>query len=163
MPRPIVLIVGGRGTTATRLRAQLSRRGLRVRNAGDCGTALELLNEAHERASSGRGPAYGGVILDPDGAGVGANAFREMVGLEFPDVALLELPAEHAGPEDVGLLVAAVEQQIREQRGHRTDQEAEGYETPLHGYKFEDLNSRSPAMLDLFNLIRASRRPTAPC
>ena len=162
MPRPIVLIVGGRGATATRLRAQLSRRGLRVRNAADCGTALELLSEARERAAEGRGPAFGAVILDTDGAGVGAGAFRELLDHEFPGVSLQELPAEHAGPEDVGLLVAALEQEIREQRGRRSDDEAEDYETPLHGYKFEDLNSRSPAMLDLFRLIPRFAQTDSP-
>ena len=162
MPRPIVMIVGGSGATATRLRAQLSRRGLRVRSAADCGTALELLSEAQSRAAAGRGPAFGAVILDADGAGIGSGAFRELLGHEFPGVSLLELPSERAGPEDVGLLVAAVEQGMREQRSRGPDQEAEGYETPLHGYKFEDLNSRSPAMLDLFRLIPRFAQTDSP-
>jgi len=162
VPRPIVMIVGGSGATATRLRAQLSRRGMRVRSAADCGTALELLSEAASRVVPGRRSEIGAVILDVDGAGIGAGAFRELLQAEFPEVSLLELPSERAGPEDVGLLVAAVEQGLREQDTRGDDEEAEGYETPLHGYKFEDLNSRNPAMLDLFRLIPRFAQTASP-
>ena len=154
MSRPIVMVVGGAGPTAKRLKAHLARRGLRVRSVPDCGHALEALSDAEARALHGRGDTVAAVILDVAGAGVGARDFRELLQQEFPRVALLELPPDTAGPEDVGLLVAAMEQGIRESRARGgADIEAVGYETPLHGYKFEDLNSRNPRMLELFNLI----------
>ena len=162
MPRPIVMMVGGGGATAKRLKAHLSRRGLRVRSAQDCGYALEALSEAQARADAGRGSAISAVILDADGAGFGTGAFRELLANEYSSVSLLELPSERAGPEDIGLLVGAVEQGIREASERGPDEEAEGYETPLHGYKFEDLNSRSPAMLDLFRLIPRFAQTDSP-
>ncbi len=161
MPRPIVMIVGGGGPTAKRLKAHLARRGMRVRGASDCGVALETLSDAQGRADSGRGSPIGAVILDVEGAGVGAGAFREMVQQEFPSVVVLELPPDSAGPEDVGLLVAAIEQDLKDHVSP-VDDDAESYETPLHGYKFEDLNSRNPRMLDLFDLIPRFAQTDSP-
>jgi DNA-binding NtrC family response regulator len=158
LPRPVVLIVGGGGPTGQRLRAHLARRGLLVRTARDCGSADEILDlsSAHPPQSAG---GIGAVVLDVDGAGVGAGAFREFIQQEYPGILLMEMPDGQAGPEDVGLLVAAVEQglrgmSLREEAGTPgADPEAEeGFETPFHGYKFEDLNSRNPAMLELFHL-----------
>ncbi len=162
MPRPIVMIVGGGGPTAQRLKAHLTRRGMRVRKASDCGVALETLSEAQGRADSGKGAPIGAVILDVDGAGVGAGAFRELLQSEFPKTALLELPPDGAGPEDVGLLVAAVEQDLREHHPRPVDDDAESYDIPLHGYKFEDLNSRNPRMLELFDLIPRFAQTDSP-
>ncbi len=159
MPRPIVMIVGGAGTTAARLRVHLTRRGLRVRAVADCGAALEALSESESRAASDRIAA---LILDVDGAGASASAFRELLQQEYPLVAFLELPSERSGPEDVGLIVAAVQERLREQESRGADDEAEGYETPLHGYKFEDLNSRNSAMLELFRLIPRFAQTASP-
>ena len=135
---------------------------MRVRSAADCGTALEFLGEAQLRADEGRGPAVSAVLLDVEGAGVGAASFRELLQQEFPSLSLLAVPSERAGPEDVGLLVGAVEEQLREREGLSSDTQAAGYETPLHGYKFEDLNSRSPAMLDLFRVIPRFAQTDSP-
>jgi len=162
VPRPTVMIVGGGGLTAKRLKAHLTRRGMRIRNASDCGAAFETLSDAHARAQAGRGTSISAVILDVEGAGVGAAAFRELVQHEFPFVVFLELPPDHAGPEDIGLLVAAMEQDLKEQHPRPIDDDAEGYETPLHGYKFEDLNSRSPRMLELFDLIPRFAQTDSP-
>jgi DNA-binding NtrC family response regulator len=160
--RPIVMLIGGGGTTAKRLKAHLTRRGLRVRSAQDCGYALEALGEAQARADAGRGRGIEAVLLNVEGAGVGAGAFRELLASEYPRVALMELPSEQAGPEDLGLLVGALEQSIRDHDVRGADEEAEGYETPLHGYKFEDLNSRSPAMLELFRMIPRVAQTDSP-
>jgi len=162
VPRPIVMIVGGGGPTAQRLKAHLARRGMRVRAAADCGLALETLSEARARADGGAGAPIGAVILDVEGAGVGAGAFRELLQQEFPGTALLDLPPEGAGPEDVGLLVAAVEQDIRESHPRTLDDEAANYDIPLHGYKFEDLNSRNARMLELFDLIPKFAQTESP-
>ncbi len=156
------MIVGGGGPTGQRLKAHLTRRGIRVRAASDCGVALENLSEAQARADSGRGVAIGAVILDVEGAGVGVGPFREMVQLEFPKTALLDLPPEGSGPEDVGLLVAAVEQDLRDHHPRPVDDDAESYDIPLHGYKFEDLNSRNARMLELFDLIPKFAQTDSP-
>jgi len=169
LPRPIVLIVGGGGPTAKRLKVHLARRGLRVRSARDCGSAVELLDAAAGNGVSGGGISggavpVGAVILDVDGAGVGAGAFRELLQQEYPAILLVEMTSTGAGPEDVGLLVAAVEQGIREHEAHPQGmgEGEESFETPLHGYKFEDLNSRNPRMLELFDLIPRFARADSP-
>ncbi len=165
LPRPIIMIVGGSGPTAKRLKTHCTRRGMRVRSVPDCGTALESLQAAEGRGGPSRMPPVGAVILDVESAGVGAGAFRELLQQEYPGLSLLELPPAGAGPEDVGLLVGAVEQGIREKQAHHGragDPDAETYETPLHGYKFEDLNSRNPRMLELFQLIPRVAQTDSP-
>ncbi len=165
MSRPVVLIVGRRGPTAARLRAQLARRGMVVRTAGDCGEGMEVLALTTRGAGGAGGQApIQAVVLDLESAGVGARAFREMIQQEFPGVSVLELPPEGAGPEDVGLLVGAVEQSLRgTRRAAGAEPEAdERFEGPLHGYKFEDLNSRSARMLDLFQLIPRVAQTDSP-
>ncbi len=157
MATPRVLIVGRSGTNTTRLRAHLSRRGLRVRGAPDCGAALEVL----------RPDEYNAVVLDVEGAGFAAPAFREMLQAEYPGLPLLELHAGDAGPEDVGLLAAALEQEIREVEDSRKAAEPDdvtdgSFETPLHGYKFEDLTSRNPRMIELFKLIPRIAQTDSP-
>lgn len=162
MPRPIVLVVGGTGPTAQRLKAHLARRGLLVRAASDCGVALELV-DASAPAHGGPG-GVGVVVLDVEGAGVGAASFRELLQLEYPRVQVEELPPPSAGPEDVELLVAAIEQGIRERQAHPggVAEGEETFETPLHGYKFEDLNSRNARMLELFDLIPRFAQADSP-
>jgi len=156
-----VLIVGRSGPTSKRLRTHLQRRGLVVRSASDCGAAHELIGAAPR--SPGEAPIRA-VVLDLESAGVAARSFREMLQSEFPGVSLLELPPEGAGPEDVGLLVGAVEQGLRESRraaGPEGEGE-EGFAAPLHGYKFEDLNSRNARMLELFGLIPRVAQTDSP-
>jgi DNA-binding NtrC family response regulator len=155
LPRPTILIVGGGGPTAKRLKTHCVRRGMRVRSVPDCGAALETLRAAEARAGSKHARPVGAVVLDVESAGVGAGAFRELLQQEYPRVSLLELPPVGAGPEDVGLLMGAVEQGIREKTGDpgSAPDDPENFEAPLHGYKFEDLNSRNPRMLELFELI----------
>ena len=162
MPRPIVLIVGGSGPTAQRLKVHLARRGLLVRAARDCGAALELL-EATGGPAGGQG-GVGVVVLDPEGAGVGAAPFRELLQQEYPRVQVEELPPPSSGPEDVGLLGAAIEQGMREREAHPAGvaEGEETFETPLHGYKFEDLNSRNARMLELFDLIPRFAQADSP-
>jgi DNA-binding NtrC family response regulator len=154
VPRSIVLIVGKGGTTTKRLEAHLKRRGLRVRTVPDCGAATEALRLGTYRA----------VILNVEGAGFAAPAFREMLQQEFPGLPLLELPGGDVGPEDIALLVAAVETASREAGPvERADAEtAESFEAPLHGYKFEDLTSRNPKMIELFQLIPRIAQTDSP-
>ncbi len=158
MPRPRVLIVGRSGTTTTRLRAHLSRRGILVKGTRDCGSALEALRPGQLDA----------VVLDVEGAGFAAGAFREMLKSDYRGLPLLELPADDAGPEDIGLLAAALEQEIRESRQRKEtppdpDREEEDlYETPLHGFKFEDLTSRNPRMIELFRMIPRVAQTDSP-
>ena len=122
----------------------------------------------------GERPGAGGVsavVLDVPTAGVGVAAFREMLQAEQPNVAVLELPPEHAGPEDVGLLVAALEDEIRraERRGRGAASDDvepasadEDHEGPVHGVKFEDLESLSPRMHALFELLPRVARSESP-
>ena len=152
MQRRIVLIVGETGPTTGRLKAHLTRRSLRVHTVDDCGAAMEALGAAAARAGEGEPLPIRSVVLDVARAGFGAHAFREMLLNDFPGVSVLELPPDDAGPEDVELLAAAIVQGIRDRVGSSLA-DHEDYEIPLHGYKFEDLNSRSTKMLDLFELI----------
>ncbi len=159
MSRPRVLIVGRSGTTTTRLRAHLSRRGILVRGAPDCGAAMEAL----------RPGVFDAVVLDVQGAGFAAVAFREMLQSDYRGMPVLELPADDAGPEDVGLLSAALEQEIREARTRAeksdspaTEEGEDTFETPLHGFKFEDLTSRSPRMIELFKMIPRIAKTGSP-
>ena len=160
LSRPIVLIVGPGGPTAKRLKTHLHHRGLVVRTAFDCGAAMEALSAAEDRAGRADAPGIEAVVLDVSAAGPLAGAFREMLQTDYPHVALHELPGS-SGPEEVGLLVAAVEQDLR---GGSQDPEGEGheFETPLHGYKFEDLESRNPRMLELFRLIPRVAKTDSP-
>jgi DNA-binding NtrC family response regulator len=157
------MIVGGGGPTAKRLKTHCTRRGMRVRTVPDCGTALETLRATDAR-KGGRASTVGAVILDVESAGVGAGAFRELLQQDYPGLSLLELPPAGAGPEDVGLLVGALEQGIREKRlaAGRDAPAGESFETPLHGYKFEDLNSRNARMLELFELIPRVAQTDSP-
>ena len=65
----------------------------------------------------------------------------------------------------MGLLAAALEQEIREAEDSRkaTEPDESGsFETPLHGYKFEDLTSRNPQMIELFKLIPRIAQTASP-
>jgi DNA-binding NtrC family response regulator len=156
--RARVLIIGRSGTNTTRLRAHLTRRGLQVRGAPDCGSALEAIKPG----------AFQAVVLDVEGAGFAAATFREMLQQDYEGLPLVELHAGDAGPEDVGLLAAALEQEIleaeaRQQPQPGTESGSDGwYETPLHGYKFEDLTSRNPRMIELFQLIPRVAQTDSP-
>ncbi len=158
MPRPKILLVGRSGTSTTRLRAHLTRRGIQVRGVPDCGAALEALEPGE----------YHGIVLDVEGAGFATAAFREMVQHDYPGVPLFELDARDAGPADVGLLAAALEQEVREVEARALAEARKGgdaapsFDAPLHGYKFEDLTSRSPRMIDLFNLIPRIAQTDSP-
>ena len=149
----MALIVGEGGATTQRLSTHLASRGIAVKSAGDCGAALELLGDPQAVARSDTRRA---IVLDVARAGLGARAFREMLQNDYPGVSLLALPPDDAGPEDVGLLAAAVVQSIRgasDEGSVPAEDAEERFETPLHGYKFEDLESLSPRMIELFNLI----------
>ncbi|MGE0192582.1 MAG: sigma-54 interaction domain-containing protein [Planctomycetota bacterium] len=172
MARPLVLIVGEGGRATNRLGAHLSRRGLQPRPVRDCGEALVTLHHLGERPG---GNGIRAVVLDVATAGVGVAAFREMLQAEQPGVAVLELPPEHAGPEDVGLLVAALEDEIRRagRRGDASstddaepvapdDDQDDDHEGPVHGVKFEDLESLSPRMHALFELLPRVARSESP-
>jgi DNA-binding NtrC family response regulator len=157
-----VLLIG-RGGLAARLRNLLKRRGHRVRVAPDCGAALESM----------RGDTPAAVVLDVAGAGFGAAAFREMLKAEHARLPLLEV-AEGDGlrPEDLGLLVASFEKAIDLHRQEQAAGPPEGGaealdaepapDTPLTGYKFEDLTSSNPRMLELFELIPRVARTDSP-
>jgi DNA-binding NtrC family response regulator len=153
VPRRLVLIVGGDGASQHRLTTHLRRRGAEVRTPPDCGAALEAIEAA--RPEGGGAPDVHAVLLDPERPGFAAQAFREMLRLEHPSLPLLDLPPPDAGPEEVGLLAAAIVQDTGSDPAVGTGlvEEEDGFETPLHGYKFEDLNSRSPKMLELFEVI----------
>jgi DNA-binding NtrC family response regulator len=159
--RSAVLLIG-RGGLAGRLRNLFQRRGHRVRTAADCGAALEAM----------RGDPPAAVVLDLAGAGFGASAFREMLKAEHPRLPILEVAAgDVLRPEDLGLLVASFEQAIEQHRqelegggeGSAEASEAEpAPDTPLTGYKFEDLTSSNPRMLELFELIPRVARTDSP-
>ncbi len=153
MPSRLVLIVGGDGASLNRLTTHLRRRGADVRMLADCGAALEAIQSA--RPVAGGAPDVHAVLLDPARPGFAADAFREMLRTEHPSLPLLDLPDPEAGPEEVGLLAAAIVQDAGSAPDLTVGLEADedGFETPLHGYKFEDLNSRSPKMLELFEVI----------
>ena len=169
MSRTTVLLVG-RGTAAARLRSHFQRKGYRVRTASDCGAALESL----------RRDAPGAVVLDVQGAGFAVPSFREMLEAEHPGIPLLELPAgDPAGPDDLRLLVGAFERTLESSLEREITREdslaalppeagappptAEGDpDAPLAGWKFEDLTSRNPRMLELFELIPRVARTDSP-
>jgi DNA-binding NtrC family response regulator len=143
VPRSYVLIVG-KGVGARRLRTHLARRGYHARSAADCGAATETLRQEEHLA----------VVLDVEGAGFGVQAFREMLQQEYPGLPLLEMPGGDARPEDVGLLVGALEQAVRERVAEGRDAEpGEGFDSPILDIKFEDLTSRNARMIELFHLI----------
>ena len=153
-----MLIVGEGGPNARRLKLRLGRKGLRARVLRDCGHALESL---HALDASAKDSPVASIVLDVESAGVGAHAFREMLSDEFPRLHVLELPPSEAGPEDVGLLAAAIEDEVRRAAGEGDD-DHERFEAPLHGYKFEDLESRNPRMLELFELIPRVAQSDSP-
>jgi len=117
-----------------------------------------------------RAGSFDAVVLDVQGAGFAATAFREMLQSDYRGLPLLELPADDAGPEDVGLLAAALEQEIREARARAEKKDApespedgdESFETPLHAFKFEDLTSRNARMIELFRLIPKIAKTGSP-
>jgi len=146
------MIVGRGGANTKRLKAHLTRQGLRVNTVSDCGAAAEALGEAARTGDNEPHPVRA-VILDVEGAGFGVQHFREMLQQDYPSLSVLELPPQDAGPEDIGLLVAAVVQGMRAPDPARTGPDGEDFEGPLHGYHFEDLSSRSERMLALFNII----------
>ncbi len=162
MSRSTVMLIG-RGGIAARLRNLFKRRGYRVHSAGDCGAALEAMRKDVPAA----------VVLDVKGAGFGATAFREMLRTEHPRLPVLEMsPKEVLRPEDLGLLVAPFEKAIERSREEEpaavAEGPGEGYEaepaadTPVTGYKFEDLTSRNSKMLELFALIPRVARTDSP-
>ena len=163
MSRTTVLLVG-RSAVSTRLRNHLKRRGYHVQAVADCGAALESL----------RGEMPAAVVLDVAGAGEAAPAFREMLEEDRPRLPLLELPGgDDTSPEDLGLWMAAFEQAVETERveargvaesaGPLSPLDAEPPVTaPLAGYKFEDLTSRNPRMLELFDLIPRVARTDSP-
>ena len=124
-----------------------------MRSVADCGAALEAIEA--ERPSEGGDPDVHAVLLDPERPSFAVDAFREMLRTEHPSLPLLDVPGPEAGPEEVGLLAAAIVQDADSDPALATglEPDADGFETPLHGYKFEDLNSRSPKMLELFDVI----------
>jgi DNA-binding NtrC family response regulator len=143
VPRSFVLIVG-RGGPVRRLRTHLARRGYHVHSVADCGAATERLRQEEHLA----------VVLDAATAGFGAPAFREMLQEEHPELPLLELSPSASRPEDLGLLVGALEQAVRERAAEGRDADGgDGFDAPLHDIKFEDLTSRNPRMIELFHLI----------
>jgi DNA-binding NtrC family response regulator len=166
--RTTVLLVG-RGTAAARLRTHFQRRGYRVRSAGDCGAALEAL----------RREVPGAVVLDVHGAGFAAPSFREMLESEHPGIPFLEVPeGEAVDPEDAGVLVGRFERTLQSIEdgsvstaagdGHAPASSGAGAggdgsgDAPLAGWKFEDLTSRNPRMLELFELIPRVARTDSP-
>jgi DNA-binding NtrC family response regulator len=150
----VVLVVGRSGAASQRLEAYVKRKGLHVRTVADCGAATEALAEN----------GVGAVVLNVEEAGFGAAAFREMVKQDRPRLTVLEVPPGDVGPEDVALLGDAIESAVREAESRESGQgdEPEGFEGPLHGYKFEDLTSNSQRMLELFQLIPRVAQSDSP-
>jgi DNA-binding NtrC family response regulator len=150
----VVLVVGRSGAASQRLETYVKRKGLTVRAVADCGAATEALAESE----------LGAVVLNVEEAGFGAAAFREMVQQDHPRLTVLEVPPGDVGPEDVALLGDAIESAVREAESRESGQgdDPEGFEGPLHGYKFEDLTSNSPRMLELFNLIPRVAQSDSP-
>ncbi|MDJ0972864.1 MAG: sigma-54 dependent transcriptional regulator [Planctomycetota bacterium] len=155
MRRPVALIVGREGPTTKRLKAHLNRRGLHVPVLPDCGSAMESIGTAGLKHKANEPFPVRAVILDVDNAGFGVHAFREMLKQDYPGVGVLELPPEDAGPEDVGLVAMAVFQGMRDVPAEPipAGEGEERFEGVFTGYKFEDLESRSAKMLELFELI----------
>jgi DNA-binding NtrC family response regulator len=150
----------GRGGLPVGLKAHCKRRGYRVRSVSDCGNALETLREHEPRA----------VVLDVAGAGYGAPAFREMLRSDHAGLALLELPGPVLSPEDVGLFTAELDRVLEspepepERRGASAEagDDAPIGSAPVTGYKFEDLTSRNPRMIELFGLIPRLAKTDSP-
>ena len=151
----------GRGGLPVALKAHCKRRGYRVRSVTDCGDALETLREHQPRA----------VVLDVEGAGYGAPAFREMLRADHPGLLLLEVPAAAMSPEDVGLFTAELDRALGDGPGGDPDRRPErpadaeaplSGSAPIAGYKFEDLTSRNPRMIELFGLIPRLARTDSP-
>jgi DNA-binding NtrC family response regulator len=150
---PTVLVVGRGEGAGARLEAYLKRKGLQVLAVPDCGAAAEALAAAEVVAV---------VVCVEDAELVGA--FREMVQEERAGLEVLEVPPGPLGPEDVALLGDAVEAAARGAGASEGADEAggEGFEAPLHGYKFEDLTSNSPRMLELFQLLPRVAQSDSP-
>jgi DNA-binding NtrC family response regulator len=151
----------GRGPVPAALKAHCKRRGYRLRSVSDCGNALETLREQEPRA----------VVLDVAGAGYAAPAFREMLRADHPRLALLEVPGPAMSPEDVGLFAAELDSAIEDVPGEPERRGAAPAETageeapssaPVKGYKFEDLTSRNPRMIELFELIPRLAKTDSP-
>jgi DNA-binding NtrC family response regulator len=142
VPAPSVLIVG-RGTSAKRLRAHLLERGLRTHSVSDCGAATESLRDQEFHA----------VVLDAEGERAFAAAFRDMVHAEHPGLPLLEIPQQNARPEELGLLVGALETTLRDRSADRRDVPGDAHDAPIHDVTFEDLSTRNPRMIELFQSI----------
>ena len=148
------VLVVGRGGIAGRLGSALRRRGFTVRAVTDCGAALEAL--AHDAPSA--------VVLDADRAGYAAPAFRDMLESEHPEVACVEIPPADQGPIDLAALTAVVEDAAsratavivarpEDESATGPTSEREALADVVEGYTFEDLTSRNPRMLELFDLI----------
>jgi DNA-binding NtrC family response regulator len=149
----VVLVVGRSGEAGQRLEPYLKRKGLRVQVVADCGAATEALAAGEISA----------VVLNVEQAGYGALPFREMVQQEHAGLPVLEVPPGEMGPEDVALLGDAVESAVREREAREQGEgDEEAFDTPLHGYKFEDLTSSSPRMLELFQLIPRVAQADSP-
>ena len=157
MTPSIVLIIGDAGPHARRLKLRLGRKGLRARVLRDCGHALESLQALHPDTSASPVAA---IVLDVETAGLGALTFRQMLADDYPRLPVLALPPGDAGSEDVGLLVAAIEDEVRRLGADEEDEDR--FDAPLHGYKFEDLNSRNARMHELFGLIARVAQSDSP-
>jgi DNA-binding NtrC family response regulator len=152
----------GRGGLPAGLKAHCKRRGYRVRSVSDCGNALETLRDLEPRA----------VVLDVAGAGFAAAAFREMLRADSPSIVLFEVPGLPMSPEDVGLFTAELDRALEggapslegeREPGRTADERAEpAFDAGVSGYKFEDLTSRSPRMIELFGLIERVAKTDSP-
>jgi DNA-binding NtrC family response regulator len=146
-----VLVVGRGGGAGARLETYLKRKGVRVVVVADCGAATESLGASGVAA----------VVINVEDAAL-ASSFREMVQAERPGLQVLDVPPGEMGPEDVALLGDAVESAVREAQQSEGEEGGEGFEAPLHGYKFEDLTSSSPRMLELFQMIPRVAQSDSP-
>ncbi len=100
------------------------------------------------------------LVLEPSEHEGLVNSFRDMMQLERPEVSVWSYPPEDAGPEEVGLLVAALDHATRkfDERVALTtvgdiDRFEDRTQTPLHGLRFSDLKSRSRKMKRLLRVI----------
>ncbi len=159
----VKVLVVGRGGVAGRLGSALRRRGYVVHAVPDCGAALEALAREAPRA----------VVVDSDRAGYAAPAFREMLESEHPGVGCVEIPSAEQGPVDLAALAAFVEEAATAAIAS-ADEEGPGSRpagpasdpAPLadlvEGYTFEELTSRNPRMLELFDLIPRVAKTDSP-
>ncbi len=141
MSLPSVLLVGRADAASQRLEAWLSRGGVDLRRVADCGAAAEALRSGSQRV----------VVVQVDDVELVA-AFREMLGQEHPEVGLVEVPPGDLCPEDV----AALGEDILAAALPSPAPRAAGPAAPaahVEGVKFEDLESASPRMLELFQLL----------